>query len=107
MRRLSKRLATRQLISQARFLGRVMAADTSQLSICRLGADSLGVPVDDYAHVYTNTYFPGGQAARNMIETTHKIEKGKYQAIVVAPLQKDPTSARRGGWVWQRGPDYA
>ena len=90
IKRLSKQLAVCQLISQARYLGRVIAAHTCQLSICRLGADSLGVNVGDYAHVYTGTYFKDEQAALNMIETTPKFERGKYEAIVVAPLHKIP-----------------
>ncbi len=90
VRRLNKRLAVCQLISGARYFGRVIAADTDQLNICRLGADSMGVDVDDYAHVYTNTYFQTEQGARSMIDTTPRFERGKYQAILVGPLQKIP-----------------
>lgn len=90
VKRLNKLLAACQLISGARYMGRVIAADTQQLSICRLGADSLGVNVDDYAHVYTNSYFQTEQAARSMIDSTPRFEKGKYQSILVGPFQKIP-----------------
>jgi uncharacterized protein (DUF169 family) len=61
-----------------------------QLNICRLGANSLGVKTDDYAHVYTGTYFLTEEAARDMIDTTPKFPPGKYEAVLVGPLQKIP-----------------
>lgn len=90
VKRVSKVLAVCQLISQARYLGRVIAAEEKNLNICRLGADAMGFDVDDYAHVYTGTYFNSEQAARHMIDTMPKFEKGTYKAILVGPLQKMP-----------------
>lgn len=90
VRKVDKALAGCQLISQARYLGRVIAGEEKSLKVCRLGADVLGFDVDDYSCVYTNTYFEMEEAARHMIETTPKFEKGMYHAILVGPLQKMP-----------------
>lgn len=90
VRRLSKNLAACQVVSQARYLGRVISAQAEFLKICRLGADVLGFDVDDYAHVYSETYFSTENAARRMIETTPKIERGTYEAVLLGPLQKIP-----------------
>jgi len=90
LKRLEKELAACQPISQARYLGSVMGIETWRVSVCRLGGDVLGVDVGDYVHVYTNTYFQDADSARNMIATTPRFERGKYQAMVVGPLEKIP-----------------
>jgi uncharacterized protein (DUF169 family) len=88
--RLSKNLLVCQLLAQARFYGRVIAGEEKNLNLCRLGADAMGFDIDDYAHVYSGTYFSTEEAARRMIDTMPKFEKGKYHAMVVAPLDKSP-----------------
>jgi len=90
VRKLNKNLLVCQLISQARFYGRVVAGLGENLDICRLGGDAMGFEVDDYTHVYAGTYFTSGEAARKMIETMPKLERGKYQAMLVGPLDRIP-----------------
>ncbi|MEW5724913.1 MAG: DUF169 domain-containing protein [Thermodesulfobacteriota bacterium] len=92
VRRLDKNLIICQLMAQARFYGRVIAGEEKHLNTCRLGADALGFQVDDYTHVYAGTYFTTEKAARNMIETMPKFERGRYQAVVVAPLDRSPAA---------------
>ena len=90
IRRLSKRLMVCQLLAQARFYGRIVAGEDKNLNVCRLGGDAMGFEVDDYTHVYAGTYFNTYDAARKMIETMPKFERGKYRAMVVAPLDRAP-----------------
>jgi len=90
VRKLNKNLLVCQLISQARFYGRVVAGLGENLDICRLGGDAMGFDVDDYTHVYSGTYFSSQEAAKNMIETMPKFERGKYKAILVGPLDRIP-----------------
>lgn len=90
VRRLSKNLLICQLLAQARFYGRVIAGEEKNLNLCRLGADAVGFEVTDYTHVYSGTYFTSDQTARKMIETMPKLERGKYHAILVAPLDRSP-----------------
>lgn len=90
VKRLSKKLLVCQLLAQARFYGRVIAGEEKNLNLCQLGADAMGFEVSDYTHVYSGTYFSDDEAARKMIETMPKFERGKYQAILVAPLHRSP-----------------
>ena len=90
VRRLKKNLLVCQLISQARFYGRVIAGLGHQLNLCRLGGDAMGFDVDDYTHVYNGTYFVSEEAARKMIEGMPKLERGKYPAMLVGPLDRIP-----------------
>jgi len=85
-----KSLLVCQLISQARFYGRVTAGLGENLNLCRMGADAMGFDVDDYTHVYAGTYFSSKEAARRMIEGMPKFEKGKYQGMLVGPLDRIP-----------------
>jgi uncharacterized protein (DUF169 family) len=87
---LKKKLLVCQLISQARFYGRVIAGVDKNLDMCRLGGDAMGFEVTDYTHVYAGTYFNSEEAARKMINGMPKFEKGKYQAILVGPLDRIP-----------------
>ena len=88
VRKLKKNLLVCQLISQARFYGRVVVGLGENLDLCRLGGDAMGFEIDDYTHVYTGTYFSSEEAAKNMIETMPKFERGKYQAMLVGPLDR-------------------
>lgn len=90
VRKLDNVIAVCQLISQARFLGKVIAGKAGNLNICRLGGDAMGFDVDDYTHVYTESYFVDEKAARNMIDTMPKFERGTYEAMLVGPLHKIP-----------------
>ena len=90
VRSISKNLLICQLISQARFYGRVAAGFAENLDLCRLGADAMGFEVDDYTHVYAGTYFSSEEAARKMIEEMPKLQRGKYKAMVVGPLDRIP-----------------
>jgi uncharacterized protein (DUF169 family) len=90
VRIIDKQLLVCQLVSQARFYGRVVAGISERLSLCRLGADAMGFEVDDYTHVYSGTYFSSKKAAKKMIDEMPKLEKSKYQAIVVGPLDRIP-----------------
>jgi uncharacterized protein (DUF169 family) len=85
-----KNLLICQLISQARFYGRVVAGIGESLSLCRLGGDAMGFEVDDYTHVYAGTYFAGEDAAKKMIAGMPKLERGKYKAMLVGPLDRIP-----------------
>jgi len=90
VRKLRKNLLICQLISQARFYGRVVAGLGENLDLCRLGGDAMGFDVDDYTHVYAGTYFSSEEASRNMIDSMPKFERGKYGAILVGPLDRIP-----------------
>mgnify|MGYP005864108569 CR=1 FL=1 len=90
IRKLSKRLLICQVLAQARFYGRVLVGEEENINLCRLGADALGFAVDDYTHVYSGTYFSNREAAMRMIETMPKLERGKYHALLVSPLEKSP-----------------
>lgn len=90
VRRLSKRLVICQLVALARYYGTVIGGTAPELSVCRLGATSLGFPVEDCVGVYTDTYFKGQAAARKMIDTTPKFAVGRYRAMLVGPLGKLP-----------------
>lgn len=90
VRRLSKNLLICQLLAQARFYGRVIAGEEKNLNLCRLGADAMGFEVSDYTNVYSGTYFTSDETARKMIETMPKFERGKYHAMLVAPLDRSP-----------------
>ncbi len=90
VRKVSKRLVICQLFAQARFYGRVIGGTEESLNLCRLGADALGFEVDDYTHVYSGSYFNSDEAAQKMIATMPKLERGKYHALLVAPLERCP-----------------
>jgi uncharacterized protein (DUF169 family) len=90
VRIVDKKLMICQLISQARFYGRVVAGISGNLSLCRLGADAMGFEVDDYTHVYAGTYFSSKKAATKMIAEMPKLERNKYAAVVVGPLDRMP-----------------
>lgn len=91
IRKLSKKLLVCQILAQARFYGRVLVGEEEKLNLCRLGADALGFTVDGYVHVYSGTYFSSNEAAMKMIETMPKLERGKYHALLVSPLDRIPT----------------
>lgn len=90
VRRINKNLFVCQLIAQARFYGRVVAGEDKYLGLCRMGADALGFEHEDYAHIYSGSYFSTEEAAKKMIETMPKLEKGKYHGMLVAPLDRIP-----------------
>jgi uncharacterized protein (DUF169 family) len=87
---IDKKLLPCQLISQARFYGRVVAGVSDNLSLCRLGADAMGFTVDEYTHVYAGTYFSNENAAKKMIDEMPKFDRNKYEAILVGPLDRIP-----------------
>jgi uncharacterized protein (DUF169 family) len=90
VRKVKKNLLVCQLISQARFYGRVVAGLEQNLTLCRLGGDAMGFQVDDYTHVYSGSYFTSEEAARKMIGEMPKFERGKYKAILVGPMDRIP-----------------
>jgi uncharacterized protein (DUF169 family) len=90
VQKLRKNLLPCQLISQARFYGRVIAGLSENLSYCRMGADAMGFEVDDYTHVYAGSYFSSEETARKMIEIMPKFPRGKYRAMMVGPLDRIP-----------------
>ncbi len=85
-----KKLLVCQLISQARFYGRVIAGMDINLNMCRLGGDAMGFEVTDYTHVYAGTYFASEEAARKMIADMPKFKRGQYHAMLVGPLDRIP-----------------
>ncbi len=87
---LDKNLLPCQLISQARFYGRVIAGEEQRLNTCWLGADAMGFAIVDYTRVYSGTYFSTEAAALKMIDTTPRFERGRYRAMLVAPLDRCP-----------------
>jgi uncharacterized protein (DUF169 family) len=87
---LKKNLMVCQLISQARYYGRVIAGFGQSLDVCRLGGDAMGFDVDDYTHVYAGTYFSTEEAAKKMIDEMPKFARGKYKAMLVGPLDRIP-----------------
>lgn len=90
VRRLEKNLIICQLFAQARFYGRVLAAEEKHLRTCRLGGHALGFDVTDFIDVYDGTYFTTTEAARRMMDETPQFEKGKYKAMLVASLDRIP-----------------
>lgn len=90
VKRINKNLLPCQLIAQARFYGRIVAGEEKNLILCRMGGDAFGFDVGDYIHVYADTYFSSEEAARKTIETMPKFERGKYHAILIAPLDRCP-----------------
>lgn len=90
IQRLNKRLAVCQLLSQARFYGRVIGATSEYIDLCKPGADSLGFDVPDYTDIYDGTYFADTESARRFAEGIPKLERNRYKCILVAPLQKAP-----------------
>ena len=85
-----KNLLVCQLISQARFYGRVIAGVDKNLNMCRLGGDAMGFEVTDYTHVYAGTYFSSEKAAKKMIADMPKFKRGQYHAMLVGPLDRIP-----------------
>ena len=90
IRKLNKNRAICQIMAQARFYGRTLGAEEKYLNLCRMGADAYGFEVDDYAHVYTGKYFTTEEATRKTIEDMPRLKRGKYHAMVVAPLEGTP-----------------
>jgi uncharacterized protein (DUF169 family) len=87
-----KKLTVCQIIGQARYYGRVLAATHETAGMCTLGSAVVGfreLP-ENYADGYVRAYFTEEEIARKTIATVPKFQPGAYQAMVAAPLDEMP-----------------